>query len=163
MAEWVARHNIEQGLCTLTAGSGIWRRFIPADSDDLTGRNLVTLTSGRPEDRLTFKRRGFHDLELGGRWTDGSGVVSFSTPLTARQVRIAGMQHNPLAVAVRILVNGRLRYSETLPRAPFDIVVPVDGSVKEIQIDSATFVPSLLGINQDRRQLGILVKELVIE
>ena len=158
VAEWVARHNIEQGLCTLTAGSGIWRR-----ANDLTGRNLVTLTSGRPEDGLTFKRRGFHDLEAGGRWTDGSGVVSFSTPLTARQVRIAGMQYNPLAVVVGILVNGRLCYGETLPRAPFDIVVPVDGSVKEIQIDSATFVPSLLGINQDRRQLGILVKELVIE
>jgi hypothetical protein len=163
VVEWAARHDIEQGLCALTATSGIWRRVIPIDSDDLTGKNLVTLTSGRPEDSPTFKRRGFHDLEAGGRWTDGLGVVSFATPLTARQVRIAGMQYNPLGGAVRILVNGRLRYSQTLPHAPFDIVVLVDESVKEIQIDSATFVPSLLGINQDRRQLGILVKELVIE
>jgi hypothetical protein len=163
VAEWVARHDIEEGLCTFSAASGTWRRVIPANSEDLIGKNLVTLTPGNLEDALKSKRRGFYGLESDGRWTDGLGIVSFATPLTARQLRIAGMQHNPLAGPVRILVNGRLRYSETLPQGPFAIVVSVDRSVREIQIDSATFVPRLLGLNEDSRQLGIVVNELVVE
>jgi hypothetical protein len=163
VAEWVNRHDIEQGLCTLTAADGVWRRVIPTDSEDLIGENLIRLTSDSLEASLRLKMRGFHGLEPDGRWTDGLGIVSFPTPLAVRQVRIAGMQHNPLAGPIRILVNGRLRYRETLPQGPFAIVVSVDGSVREIQIDSATFVPSLLGINQDSRQLGIVVSKLIVE
>jgi hypothetical protein len=118
---------------------------------------------GNLEDALKLKRLGFHILESDGRWTDGLGTISFSTPLTAQQIRISGTQSNPLVGPVRIFIDGRLRYSETLPQGPFAIVVPVDGSVREIQIDSATFVPRLLGLNEDSRQLGIVVNEVVVE
>ena len=61
-----------------------------------------------------------------------------------------------------VVVNGRLKASETLPNAPFSIDVPLSEPVQSIEIDSTSFVPQKLGINNDPRPLGVVIERLVL-
>jgi len=160
-ADWISAKGIAHGLCTLDLYSGSWRRVLAADPARLLGKNLIDLAPRSLEEALSFSRSGFYDLEKSGRWTNGLGVVRFSSPVSATRLHLDG-EWNRSSAPVRVVVNGRLKTSEMLPNAAFSIDVALSEPVQSIEIDSASFVPQKLGINSDRRRLGVVIERLVL-
>jgi hypothetical protein len=161
--EWVQQHALKGGLCTLQPATGVWRRVLPGPSKNLLDLDLAGRGARDLEEGLSFSRSGFHSLEPEGRWTNGLGIIAFAAPLEARRLRIEGSQWNPFGGEVRVLINGRIVFRGVLPNAPFVIEVPLGEAVGEVQIDSATFVPKKLGVNEDSRQLGVFIHSLKLD
>ena len=162
-ADWVSEHNVQMGLCTFDAAINSWRLVRPSQTIDVVGENLMKIERGNIEDALAVVRTGFYDLEPGGRWTDGRGIVRFATPVRGERLRIGGTA-NPVDAPLRVLVNDRVLFDQRLPiNRPFSLELTLNEPINAIEIDSATFVPELLGINEDTRQLGIAIRELVLE
>jgi hypothetical protein len=159
-ADWASSKHVANGLCTLDFASGRWRK-VAADPAGLVGKNLIDLKPGTIDEALSFSRSGFYGLDNNGRWTNGLGVVRFSSPVSATRLHVDGAW-NRTGVPVRVVVNGRLKASERVPNAPFSIDVALSEPVQSIEIESAPFVPQKLGINENPRALGVLIERLVL-
>jgi len=161
-ARWVAGHGIAPGLCTLDAATGQWKQVLPG-APDLRRVNLIDYAPLSLEDGLALGLAGFHQMEAGGRWTNGQGRILLSPGVSAEVLRIDGRRGGPVSGPLRVFVNGRLRHEQALPDGSFSIALPLEAPVESIQIDSDSFVPQLLKINQDPRRLGVVISRVVLE
>jgi hypothetical protein len=155
---WLQSHNLREGLCLLDLRTGTWQ----SRDSGLRGTNLIRSEMRQLLGVQAVEFRGFHALEPPGRWTDGAAVVVLATPISATMVRLSGWAWSPGA-QVRIAVDGATAFAQTLPAGAFKLDLPQAGSVRTIAIDSSTFVPRLLGINDDPRRLGVMIESITIE
>jgi hypothetical protein len=155
---WLQSHNLREGLCLLDLRTGTWQ----SRDSSLRGTNLIRSEMQQLLEVQAVEFRGFHTLEPPGRWTNGAAVVGLATPISATMLRISGWVWSPGA-QVRIAVDGNTAFAQALPAGAFKLDLPQAGSVRTITIDSSTFVPRLLGINDDPRQLGVMIESITIE
>jgi hypothetical protein len=162
VADWVIGHRANGGLCLLSLDSGGWRRAQP-QTIGATNTNLMLLEPASIEQALGIALIGFHGLERNGRWTNGSGRISFAAPVAGANLIVEGSWWNPIASRLRISTNENTMIDEAVPFGPFAYSVPIASSVREIEIDSGTFIPNVLDPgSSDPRQLGVVISRVEI-
>jgi hypothetical protein len=162
VSDWSWTKGVGRGLCALDLASGHWRQVLATDPARLVGKNLIELEPRSIDEALSFSRSGFYGLEQNGRWTNGLGVVRFSEPVGATRLHLDGAS-NQSSGPVKVVVNGQLKASGTLPNAPFSFDFALSEPVETIEIQSTPFVPQELGINNDPRHLGVVIERLVLK
>jgi hypothetical protein len=132
-----------------------------------------------------YVQEGFYGLESipeasTVRWTDGRGRVRIPWQDTAcqhHQLRISAMGGRPAQPQLgppemNVWVNGVWAKRVSLPQgfSPAEVVVPLPDTVcqhalgyLEIELRSTTWVPLREGVNQDPRELGVLVDRIALE
>lgn len=160
--DWLRRHHLDDGFCTLDFRDGLWWTPLP-DDRSLAGRNLVSEPRASMEDVLSLRLYGFHDLETIGRWTDGLAEVVPAHPIAGSRLTIAGQVINPKGTRLVLGVNGRQVLDQALGQGPYRFEIPLDEPLARLRIGSTVFVPKDEGHSADTRRLGIVVERLTVE
>ena len=162
VAQWAKAHDVVEGLCQLDLEAGDWRRLTPKVAD-IAGVNLILTRRMSIEDALGSTLEGFYGEEPIGRWTNGRAAIRFTTPVAGSALVIEGKQWNPLGGQIRISINGAAAFDQNVP-ALFDLRLPLEHAVREIRVDSLTFVPHIYNAKSpDQRQLGVVISKMEIQ
>ena len=157
---WMAKNNLRGGLCLVDLETLTWRipaaRMVGLHGDNLIRRDIRTV-----DDAMAVALRGFHPPEPAGRWTTGVGEILFAAPVHIRGLRVVGSVWNA-GSRVRIALDGRTVFDEALGAGPFSIDLFTSGTVSAIAIASPSFVPRAAGMNDDARQLGVMIESVEI-
>jgi hypothetical protein len=157
---WMAKNNLRDGLCLVDLEALTWRtpgaRMNGVHGDNLIRRDVRTF-----DDAMAVSLQGFHPPEPAGRWTNGAGEIRFAAPVDVRGMRVVGSVWNA-GSHVRIALDGRTVFDEALGAGPFSIDLFTPGAVSTIAIVSPSFVPRASGMNDDARQLGVMVESVEI-
>jgi hypothetical protein len=145
-AGWVLKKH----LCPLTA---IATTFVATKQHGKVSVGELYL----PEDEaLTW-----HQPEGACRWTRGRGVVTLDSRPRWRQLTVAVTSHNPRRVAVTMTSGGEGTTVQIAPGETVSVPLQLPVGERRLEIASPTFRPSQLGINDDDRELGVYVAEMV--
>jgi hypothetical protein len=167
LAEWVLSHELERGLCSLDLERGSWRRIQAVALADVRGVDLVNDLPSSVAEALGQRRQvrveGFYGREQGGRWTNGSGAISFRGPVESRHLSLRFAVLNPQGSQIRLRINDAAVTSGTFAPGTYarDIVTPE--LVETISLESNTFVPRNTGLGPDGRRLGIYVSKVTLQ
>jgi len=157
---WMTKNNLRDGLCLVDLEAVTWR--VPgARMAGLHGDNLISRDVRTFDDAMAVALKGFHPPESAGRWTNGAGEIHFFMPVELRGLRVVGSVWNAGA-HVRIALDGRTVFDEPLGAGPFSIDLFTPATVSSIAITSPSFVPRAAGMNDDARQLGVMIESVEI-
>jgi hypothetical protein len=157
---WMSRNNLRDGLCLVDLEAGTWR--VPsARMNGVHGENLIRRDVRAFDDAMAVSLQGFHPAEPAGRWTNGAAEIRFAAPVDMRGMRVVGSVWNA-GSRVRIALDGRMVFDEALGAGPFSIDLFTPATVSTIAIASPSFVPRATGMNDDTRQLGVMIESVEI-
>jgi hypothetical protein len=157
---WMAKNNLRDGLCLVDLEAGTWR--VPAARmNGLHGDNLIRREVRTFDDAMAVSLQGFHPPEAAGRWTNGAGEIRFAAPVDMRGMRIVGSVWNA-GSHLRIALDGRTVFDAPLGAGPFSIDLFTPATVSTVAIASPSFVPRAAGMNDDGRQLGVMIESVEI-
>jgi hypothetical protein len=162
VATWTRAAGVVNGLCALNLDSRDWRP-VRAEVPPIRGLNFVRFKPESIDQALGTSLNGFHAEETGGRWTAGSASIIFAQAVHGQRIVIEGFQGNRLSDRIKILVNGRTLFDEDVRSGPFQMSFPMSEPIAEISFESTTFIPAVLKINNDPRQLGFVVSRVEIK
>ncbi len=157
---WMAKNNLRDGLCLVDLEAATWR--VPhARMNGLYGDNLIRRDVRSFDDAMAVSLQGFHPPEPAGRWTNGAGEIRFAAPVDIRGMRVVGSIWNA-GSRVGIALDGRTVFDGALGAGPFSLDLFTPGTVSTIAITSPSFVPRAAGMNDDARQLGVMIENVEI-
>ena len=161
-AEWARNRHVVDGICELDLATGSWRRVAPS-AGNLLNVNLVRWRPATMSEALGVGLSGFYGEEVIGRWTSGDGIVRFTQPVAGTELVVGVKQWNPVGGNIRIGVNGRTVFDDAVSTPTFTQTFSLSEPVREISIDSRTFVPqSVDARSRDARKLGVVVDRIEI-
>ena len=155
---WMAKNNLRDGLCLVDLEAATWRMPV-ARMAGLHGDNLVRRDVRTFDDAMAVTLMGFYPPESAGRWTNGAGAIRFAAPVELRGLRVVGSVWNA-GSHVRIALDGRTVFDEALGAGPFSIDLFTPATVSTVAIASPSFVPRATGMNNDARQLGVMIESV---
>ena len=99
----------------------------------------------------------WHSPEGENRWTCGRGEMTLDSRPRWTSVSVVVSNYNPKPVGVE-LACGPGRVAVTLaPGETAEVAVPLSAGTRRLVVESPTFVPKDVGMNDDTRTLGVFV------
>jgi hypothetical protein len=166
VADWVLSHELESGLCSLDLERGSWRRLEAVAPADVRGVELVNDLPSSVAEALSRRRQvrmeGFYGREQEGRWTNGSGAISFNGPVGSRQLSLRFAVLNPRGSQIRLRINDTTVTAGDFAPGTYARDVATPELVSTISLESNTFVPRNTGLGPDDRRLGVYVSKVTL-
>lgn len=160
---WVARYGLENGFCLLDIDHADWRRVVPDPAPLPTGVDLMRIPELYTfEGAMRLANYGF----AGGppdMWTGADAGFRFKTPVRDVVPKLSIFVTNLIGSDVTFLVNGREVSKAHYDTGAHQLVGPPTAALGSIGVISSTFRPYDLTRSPDRRRLGVLIHEVVLD
>ncbi len=118
----------------------------------------VLLSRWRPPEPFAD---GWHGAEPEGRWTGAAAAFPVGAEDAWSQLRIACVNHHPVAQTVDFALGTETRRAVIAPREDQEVILPHSVGGERLSITCTPIKPSTYGAD-DERELGVFVRSIQI-
>jgi hypothetical protein len=94
------------------------------------------------------------------RWTRGRSILTLDSRPRWSAVTLTLTSHNPRPVPVEVACGPNQVRTRLSPGESRPVTVPLPAGTRLLEVVSPVFCPKVLGLNDDPRQLGVVVGEI---
>jgi hypothetical protein len=155
VAEWLVRHRLLDGICSLDLDAGNWKEIHPSGAVP-RGVNLLTPDPmGVVPDRMWIGLQRFAGVGLtNGQWTTGNSTVVFARPEVVEELEFSFQMPREEGGMLKVFVDDWPTLSKRFSKGDHHVRLPLHKAVLSVRIES-----DRISLGKDRfhvfRELGI--------